>query len=82
MNGKIIGLVIFLVLLLIFVIQNTQAVAIKFLFWEWSTSLAVLVLLTFGIGFLLGRVSFILRPKNKKRAGDATVPPAPQMGKP
>jgi uncharacterized integral membrane protein len=81
MNGKVIGLIFLLVLLLIFVIQNTQAVAIKFLFWDWATSLAFTILLSFGIGVLLGWIIFILRPKGKK-TGTPAASPVQEIRKP
>lgn len=66
MSGKLLGFIVLLVLLLIFAVQNTQPVAMKFLFWDWTTSVTIMILITFGVGFLFGLLVSILRPKKKK----------------
>lgn len=42
------------VLLLIFLFQNTQVVSIRFLFWELSMSRIILLSLVALIGFMVG----------------------------
>lgn len=37
----------------VFALQNTDVVAIKFLFWEYQTSLVLVILGSAGLGFLL-----------------------------
>jgi uncharacterized integral membrane protein len=66
MNAKVISLIVLLIFLVIFSIQNTQPVAVKFLFWEFSTSAVVSILVSFIIGFLVGWLICVFRPKDKK----------------
>ena len=66
MVPKLIGLIILLVLLVIFAIQNPQPVAVKFLFWEITTSAVISILASFAVGFLVGWLIFLFRPKDKK----------------
>ncbi len=62
MKAKIISLIVIVVVLIIFISQNTALVEINFLFWTFSMSGIILILLTslLGIivGFILGRLSF------------------------
>ncbi len=48
------------VLFLIFVVQNTEVVAVRFLLWEARMSRALLLILTAGIAFVCG---FLLRAR-------------------
>jgi uncharacterized integral membrane protein len=66
MSAKILGLIVLLIFLVIFSIQNTQPVVVKFLFWEFSTSAVVSILVSFVIGFLVGWLITVFRPKDKK----------------
>jgi uncharacterized integral membrane protein len=66
MSAKVISLIVLLIFLVIFAIQNTQPVAVKFLFWEFSTSAVVSILVSFMIGFLVGWLICLFRPKEKK----------------
>jgi len=54
MSAKLIGIIVLLVVMVIFAIQNTQSVAIKFLFWGIETSAVLSILVSFMIGFLVG----------------------------
>lgn len=66
MSAKVIGLIILLIFLVIFSIQNTQSVAIKFLFWEFSTSAVFSILASFIVGFLVGWLICLFRSTDKK----------------
>ena len=66
MVPKLIGLIILLVLLVIFAIQNPQPVAVKFLFWEITTSAVISVLVSFVVGFLAGWLIFLFKRPDKK----------------
>lgn len=59
-------IVIFLVLLSLFLIQNGQDIFVEFLFWDWwipgSVFILVTVLLSFAVGFLVGRLTLNRRP--------------------
>jgi putative membrane protein len=56
MNFKPALILILLSLVTIFIVQNVAAVEVSFLFWTILLSRAVLIFLTFVIGFLSGWV--------------------------
>jgi uncharacterized integral membrane protein len=65
MAGKIVfGILVALVL--IFVLQNTEVVEVKFLLWTKSMSRALTLLLTFLIGLVAGWLGTRFRRKRKK----------------
>lgn len=51
---KLVLLILLTLLVVIFVVQNTATMAIRFLFWEFSSSVATLVILMFALGFCVG----------------------------
>jgi len=51
---KLLFAVILLLLVLIFIFQNTQQVTIQFLLWEVSTARGIMVLLILLAGTLIG----------------------------
>lgn len=54
MNFKLILGILLACLTALFVVQNTEVVAVKFLFWELSMSRAVLIFLVLVVGIVLG----------------------------
>ena len=66
MNAKIWGIIVLLVVLVIFAVQNTQTVAIKFLFWGFETTAVLSILASFLIGFLVGWLLSWIGPGKKK----------------
>jgi len=66
MKAKVIGLIVLLVFLLIFAIQNTQSVTIRLLFFEISTSAALTILVSYLMGFLTGWLVMMLKPRGQK----------------
>lgn len=44
---------------LLFALQNTQIVALTFLGWQFESSLALLVLVSLGVGILISILAFI-----------------------
>ncbi len=66
MSSKVIGLIILLIFLVIFAVQNTQPVAVKLLFWEISTSAVLTILVSYLVGFLTGWLVSVLKPGRKK----------------
>ena len=54
MSAKVIAIIVLLILMLIFAIQNTQPVVLNFLFWQIFTSSVVSILVSFIIGLLTG----------------------------
>jgi uncharacterized integral membrane protein len=66
MSPKVIGLIVLLVFLVIFAVQNTQSVDVKLLFWEISTSAVLTILVSYLVGFLTGWLVSVLKPGRKK----------------
>ncbi|UCF92785.1 MAG: LapA family protein [Desulfobacterales bacterium] len=59
--------IILIAVVLIFVVQNTEVVAVRFLFWKLSMSRALMVLATLAIGLIGGwLVSGPMRRKDKQ----------------
>lgn len=54
MKFKFITIISLIVLLLIFIFQNSSIVELKFLFWSFSVSSLLLVIISFLIGILTG----------------------------
>ena len=75
MSAKLIGIIVLLLILVIFAIQNTQPLAIKFLFWGIETSAVLTILVSFLIGFLLGCL-VIWAGSGKKKEKESLLPPA------
>ena len=65
MSAKLIAIIVLLVLLLTFAIQNTQPVVLNFLFWQISTSSVLSILVSFVIGLVTGCLLMIGRTKKK-----------------
>ncbi len=70
-------LLIILVLLVVFIAQNTQVVTVRFLLWEKAVSLVILIPLLTIIGMAIG---FILdwrmnKKKSQKKNKDSIIPP-------
>jgi putative membrane protein len=62
-SGKGIVILILSLLLVLFILQNTGMVSIKFLFWSLPMSRSVLVFWFFFMGFILGYILFAARKK-------------------
>ncbi len=56
MKTKIIIIIILAVLLIIFVLQNTAIVEIKFWFWELSIPRALVLFICFAMGLIIGLI--------------------------
>ena len=68
MSAKVIAVIVLLILLLIFAIQNTQPVILNFLFWQISTSSVLSILGSFVLGLLTGCLLMMMgRMKKKNR---------------
>ena len=66
MSAKVIAIIVLLILMLIFAIQNTQPVVLNFLFWQIFTSSVLSILVSFIIGLLTGcLLMMIVRMKKK-----------------
>ncbi len=66
MNFKEIVAIVLVILVVVFAVQNTQSVDIKFLFWTISTAAVLWVLVSFGLGFIAG---WFFRLSRKKKEG-------------
>lgn len=66
MNAKVIAIIVLLILLLIFAIQNTQSVVLNFLFWKISTSSVLSILVSFVIGLLIGCLLMMIGRMKRK----------------
>lgn len=66
MSPKIIGLIVLLIFLVIFAVQNTQPVDVKLFFWKISTSAVLTILVSYLIGFLTGWLVSVLKPGREK----------------
>ena len=60
--------IIFGILVVIFIIQNTEVVEINFLFWIISISRALMVLFIFIIGIMIGAILKTVADKKKEKA--------------
>lgn len=57
MTPKRIGFLVLGLLLATFFIQNAEAVPVRFLFWSMTVSRAIVLLITFALGLIVGLVS-------------------------
>jgi uncharacterized integral membrane protein len=69
MSAKLIAIIVLLILLLIFAIQNSQPVILNFLFWQVFTSSVLSILGSFAIGLLTGCLLMMIGRMKKKGAG-------------
>ncbi len=67
MKTKIITIIILAVLLIIFVLQNTAIVEIKFWFWELSIPGALLLFICFAVGLIIGLIIPSTRKKEEQK---------------
>jgi uncharacterized integral membrane protein len=65
MQPKWIVLLVLLVVLLVFALQNTQPVAVKFLIWETTASAVLTILISFFLGGVAGFLVHYLKPARK-----------------
>lgn len=56
MSPKRIGMLVVGLLYAIFVIQNTHVVEVRFLFWSTTVSRSLILVGTFVLGFIAGRL--------------------------
>jgi uncharacterized integral membrane protein len=73
MKSKIVIIILLAVLLIIFVLQNTEIVVIKFWFWDLSIPRALLLFVTFAVGLIIGLMVPSTQISNKE-TGEKVVP--------
>lgn len=66
MKIKFIAVVVLLVFLVIFAVQNAQPLTVKFLLWEISTSAVLSIFISFLVGFLMGWIIGLTKPEKNK----------------
>ncbi len=62
---KILLLMVILLLVVVFTLQNTEQVDIKFLLWHLSLSRSLMLFLVFTLGVLTGFVLSMRKPEKK-----------------
>jgi uncharacterized integral membrane protein len=65
MKSKIVVIVLLTVLLIIFVLQNTEIVVVNFWFWDLSLPRALLLFVTFAVGLIIGLMVPTARKEKK-----------------
>ena len=75
MNIRRVATIFFALLYAVFVIQNTQMVEVRFLFWSTQISRALVLAGTFILGFVSGRLwSWIRRKQEEATEAQAMLP--------
>ena len=69
MTLKHVGFLIMAILFIAFVLQNTQVVEVRFLFWQTEASRALILAGTFALGLVSGWLTRWL-PKKGRKATD------------
>ena len=74
MQRTLLIILVFTILVAIFALQNSAAVTIRLWFWSAETSLALVVILTFAAGALMGILFSIPGRRRKKKSQPASIP--------
>ncbi|GIX02631.1 MAG: hypothetical protein KatS3mg112_1568 [Thermogutta sp.] len=71
---KLAVLILLALLVIVFVVQNTTAMGIRFLFWEFSSNVATLAILMFALGFCVGLLvaGWLVRGMSKGHSSKST----------
>ena len=67
-NGALIGGGILLVLLLVFIFQNTADTTFKFLFWSFTFPLWLGLVITAVVAFVVGQFALMWRRHKRRQA--------------
>jgi uncharacterized integral membrane protein len=67
-NGWLIGGGVLLALLVIFILQNTESVTFKFLFWSHSLPLWLVLVITALVAFVIGQFALMWRRHKRRQA--------------
>lgn len=82
MKLKITLLIALLLCVVLFTLQNTETVNIKFFLWDLTLSRALMIFLVFSVGTLLGLIMGSVQAKGKKGEAPAKkqeTPPADRV---
>lgn len=69
MRFKTIILLIFIALIVVFSLQNSEVTDVKFLFWDLKMSRVLVILGSFSIGVIIGLL-ISLKPKSIKKLSE------------
>lgn len=61
MNWKLGVVIMLLLVLLVFTLQNYESVKVRFLFWEFQTSGSILIFASLFIGIVTGLIVSVIR---------------------
>lgn len=61
MNGKLLAGLVLMIAVVIFTLQNTEIVSIRFLIWQVSLSRALMLFVLLGVGIIIGWLAGSLR---------------------
>jgi len=65
-HGKMLGIIILLLGVVLFTLQNTEQVQVHFLFWQFSASRALMLFIVLAIGFFSGWLTKSLQDRYRK----------------
>jgi putative membrane protein len=65
-SARKIILLVLLVVIAVFILQNTEVIQIRFLLWKATLSEAIVLFASLGIGFLSGWLIATFRPKRDR----------------
>jgi uncharacterized integral membrane protein len=69
MGGKAAVLVLAGIVLGIFILQNLEDANVDFLFWDWDLAIAVVIVVSAALGFVIGWLFAWMRRRAKARKG-------------
>jgi len=70
-NWRAWGLGVVVVLVVIFIAQNSQSVRVKFLFWDASAPLIFALLITTLVGAVIGYIAPIVRRHRREQSEES-----------
>lgn len=74
-NAKLVFSLILAGLLVVFLIQNTEVVEVRFMFWSTSMSRALMIFFVFAFGIIAGWLMhdhLVCRPRKKESREEVT----------
>lgn len=76
MQKKLIFLLVFMVLVAVFALQNSVEVTLKLWFWSVKTSMVLILILTFAAGAIAG-ILFSLPTRSGRKSTESLKSPEP-----
>jgi len=75
-NGKMLGIIVLLLGVVVFTLQNTEQVQVRFLFWQFGASRALMLFIVLAVGFVSGWLAKSLQDRHH-RAEESSISPPP-----